>query len=93
MYGVRYHSTRIFFALIITAALAFPAAVAAQCPDATPTLIAPGEGSTVQAPVLFEWTSVDRAIGYSVVVRGIDREFVIANTDAGTTTFQARPVI
>lgn len=60
-----------------------------ECPTAKATLIAPGEGSTVQAPVLFEWTSVDRAIGYSVVVRGIDREFVIANTDAGTTTFTA----
>lgn len=59
------------------------------CPTATPTLVAPAEGSFVQAPVLFEWTAVDRAIGYSVVVRGTDREFVIANTDAGVTTFTA----
>lgn len=69
---------------------AFTVTQGAACPTAAPQLVSPPNGTaTVSSPVLFDWTAVPRAIGYSLFVStGGDDFSLYGTTDANTTQLE-----
>ncbi|HET8772291.1 MAG TPA: hypothetical protein VFP80_00805 [Thermoanaerobaculia bacterium] len=69
---------------------AFTVTQGAACPTAAPQLISPPNGTAaVNSPVLFDWTAVPNAIGYSLFVStGGDEFSLYGTTDASTTQLE-----